>query len=188
MFKYSLLAVALIFVAVACNKKEEAAPETRVQKKSQTYKVIEDSILDGMPSSTSGIKASYLRPYVEKLVRRFLSENENPQKMPLDIAYKRITDRKEQNFFEENFDSKVIEREMVKAIQSTMKNEGRLFESEEEEIVEDNIFSSIRRAEKSNDEDPEEDSSEEDSGDESSWYEKDSEDEGTENSDEETEE
>ena len=26
MFKYSLLAVALIFVAVACNKKEEAAP------------------------------------------------------------------------------------------------------------------------------------------------------------------
>jgi len=26
MFKYSLLAIALIFVAVACNKKEEAAP------------------------------------------------------------------------------------------------------------------------------------------------------------------
>lgn len=26
MFKYSLLAVALMFVAVACNKKEEAAP------------------------------------------------------------------------------------------------------------------------------------------------------------------
>ncbi len=171
-------------------KKEEVVPEIRVEKKPETYKVVEESILDGLSSSTSGIQASYLRPYVEKLVRRFLSENENPQKMPLDIAYRRITDRKEQNFFEEHFSSKVLEREMFKTIQNTMKNEGRLFEAEKEETVdEDNIFSAIRRAERSDDDESDEGESGEDSGDESSWYEEDSEEEGGgEKSDEDTDE
>jgi hypothetical protein len=110
--------------------------------------------------------------------------------MPLDIDYRRITDRKEQNFFEEHFSSKVLEREMFKTIQNTMKNEGRLFEAEKEDTIdEDNIFSAIRRAERSDDDESDEGESGEDSGDESSWYEEDSEEEGGgEKSDEDTDE
>jgi hypothetical protein len=41
MFKYSLLAVALIFVAVACNKKEEAAVEAPAKEVAEEAVVVE---------------------------------------------------------------------------------------------------------------------------------------------------
>lgn len=139
----------------------EEKPKAQLPRYKETSK---PSILVGMRSSTSSVKASYLAQIVKEVTELFLRDHASPHQMSFSAVYKGLTNIDTKEFFQRKFNS-TIEQKMEAVILSTLKNSGRLRLDMVDEEETQNRFDKLGEISSDSDDSQEEpNSSDEDDG------------------------